>query len=85
MPNTHTAKLTIVKVQLPVATTGSPEQMLIYDKSRRYQVEVQASKQPEAYKLMADTGEMKAFMYANLVNKVWIIDVAAGFAPWQDW
>jgi hypothetical protein len=77
--------MTIVKVQLPLASNGPMDEMMIYDKTRAHVSSVAKHDQPEAFSMLKASGEPKAFCYADFRDGIWTIDVARGFAPWQEW
>lgn len=66
MPNLST---TIVKVQLPIATTGDAMLCLVYDKDRRHQVQQEI---PQRTRDLLK-GDSRGFFDATWDGKVWHI------------
>jgi hypothetical protein len=72
-------KTTIVKVQLPLFTTGEAE-ALVYDKSRRNHGFMPI----DEFLLEAMGGELKKFFHAQILkDEVKVIYNMP--APWQEW
>lgn len=71
-------KRLIVKLQLSTGGNAKARQMLIYDKSRKYQFQSDASE--EIIQLM--NGRLKVFFYADIVDNQFGLGEEA---PDQDW
>jgi hypothetical protein len=68
----------IVKVQIPLATSGPISEALIYDESRTIEALLPVTDDL----LEAMDGQPKAFFYAHMEGTNLLID---GPAPWQEW
>ena len=79
-------ELVIVKVQVALATNSpTPPPALVYDEQRRHVVE---SHDPALARAMAERPAPrchKDFFWATWTGDTWLVDIARGSAPWQDW
>ena len=70
----------IVKVQIPIVYSPNNYYALVYNKSRKFEVELEITK--ELLKVMKE--EHKKFFYANYDKKN-NNTILINEAPWQEW
>ncbi len=83
MTNKPTTRRVIVKVQLPLASSGGKGGVLVYNKSRSFMQELPLRSRRELKELQSAIGdEMKGYFYAIYDGKGLIL---TDVAPWQSW